>query len=135
MDSDGVNEGHQLTQLSTEVSEIKVVLNKVVEAISRLALFEERQDNVAKTTNKILERVERIEERQHRSDIESATNANQGERLKVLENVVKEMHIENERNKAQFQTVVWMVRGFWALVGSGGLLWLFNALTHTTITK
>jgi hypothetical protein len=119
----------EFLQLRSEFSEVKIVLNKVVEALNRLAVFEERQQNVAVLTNKILERVERIEERQHRADIDSAVNASTGNRLQAVEDCVKEMHLDTERHKASFATLKWLVATIWAVLGSGGALWLIQAIT------
>ena len=122
---------HQdLEGLQNEVSEMKGVLSKVVEALNQLALLNERQQQMQTTTDKILSRIERIENRQHKSDVENAGNTKASQRLQELEKAVLEMHIEGERHKAQVKTAMWMVRSAWAVLAGGGATWLVTFLQH-----
>ena len=70
--------------------------------------------------------MELISEKQHIFEIEGARNGPILSRVTAIEKGFLDMHVEDERNKARFQTIVWLVRGLWAVVGSAGLLWLFK---------
>lgn len=112
------NEIHALTQ---DVSEMKSLMSKMVEAINKIGLLDERQQTVAQALQKLDERMARMESKQQEADIARALNQASADRLNLIDAGFRELHIERERDKARFQTVIWMIRGLWATVTAGGL--------------
>lgn len=111
-------EFHTLTQ---DMSEVKTLMSKMVEAINKIALLDERQQTVTHVLQKLDERMARMESKQQEADIARALNQASADRLNLIDSGFRELHIERERDKARFQTVIWMIRGLWATVTAGGL--------------
>lgn len=130
-------EYHEFTGLKQDVTDMKSLMSRMVETMSRITVIEERQHAASEATNKALERMEQITERQHAYELANAGNTSVVSQVGRIETVIRELHVESERNKARFGTVVWMVRGLWAIVGltvgSGGLIWITHALTIAPI--
>jgi Flp pilus assembly protein TadB len=137
MGSESRVDSGELFHLRNDVNEMKIVLAKVADGINQLAVLGDRQATLTNTTNKILERIERIEERQHQADIDKASNASFSSRLAAVEDVVKEMHIDGERNKARISTATWLARVMWAVIAAcgGGVVWLLNHLPNSPLIK
>lgn len=107
--------------LSQDMSEMKTLMSKMVEAISRISLLDERQQVVAHALQKVDERMARMESKQQEADIARALSQSSADKLNLIDSGFREMHIDRERDKARFQTVIWMIRGLWATVTAGGL--------------
>ena len=111
---------------------MKSLMSRMVETISRISVIEERQNAVVQSTNKAIERMEAIADRQHASEIATAGAVGQAEKVKTLEKAVSDLQVENERNHARFDALVWVIRIMWvaggAVAGIAGLL-----LTSVTI--
>jgi hypothetical protein len=113
-----------------DIAEMKSLMGRMVEAIQRIALLEERQGASAQTQNKILETVEDLRQRQHAAELASATNSDIASRVKALEGAVRDQHVEREKDKARFDTLAWTIRALWAVAGSGALLWAAKLTNH-----
>lgn len=111
----------EIHALSQDVSEMKSLMSKMVEAINKIGLLDERQQTVAQALQKLDERMARMEAKQQEADIARALNQASTDRLNLIDQGFRELHIERERDKARFQTVIWMIRGLWATVTAGGL--------------
>lgn len=112
---------HEIHALAQDVSEMKSLMSKMVDAISRIGLLDERQQTVTAALQKLDERTVRIEDRQREAEIARALSQAGTDRLNLIDAGFRELHIERERDKARFQTVIWMIRGLWATVTAGGL--------------
>lgn len=120
-----VKEFHSLAQ---DVSDMKSLMSKMVEALNHISVINERQQTFTSLVQKLDERMERMENRQHQSDVTQAVAQASTSRLDLLDMGFRELHIDRERDKARFQTVVWMVRGLWAVAGVGGLIGLLRGI-------
>lgn len=109
----------EFQSLNSDIGEMKRLMSQMAEAISRISLLDERQQQVAGFMQRLDDRIARMESRQHESEIASAVNQVNGSRLASIEAGFRDVHLERERDKARFQTVVWMVRGLWAIAASG----------------
>lgn len=107
--------------LNRDIGEMKGLMSQMVEAINRISLLDERQQVVSQGLGKLDERVARLEHKQQEADIARALNQASTDRLNLIDMGFRELHIERERDKARFQTVIWMIRGLWATVAAGGL--------------
>jgi hypothetical protein len=128
-----IPDSSKLEAAVADIAEMKSLMGRMVEAIQRIALLEERQGASAQTQNKILETVEDLRQRQHEAELVSATNYDLSARVKTLESAVRDHHIEREKDKARFDTLAWTIRALWAVAGSGALLWaakLTNLLSN-----
>lgn len=105
--------------LVRDVGEMKGLMSQMVEALTRITLLDERQQVVGAFMQKLDERMARMEHRQQEAEIANALSQQGASRLTNVEAGFREMHLDRERDKARFQTVVWMVRGLWAVSGAG----------------
>ena len=111
----------EFQSLNRDIGEMKSLMSQMVEAISRISLLDERQQVVAQALQKLDERMARMEGKQQDADIARALSQTSSDRLNLIDMGFRELHIERERDKARFQTVIWMIRGLWATVTAGGL--------------
>lgn len=112
--------------IQKDITDMKTLMSQMVNAMNRITVIEERQQVAADAINKAVVRMELISDKQHVFEIEGARNGPIANRVDAIEKAFLEMHVEDERNKARFHTVVWLVRGLWAVVGSAGVLWFFK---------
>jgi hypothetical protein len=112
---------HEFQSLSQDMGEMKTLMGRMVDAINRITLLDERQQVVANFMEKLDDRMSRMETRQHEAELASVIIRGATSRTEALEVSYREMHIDRERDKARFQTVVWMIRGLWGIVGAIGI--------------
>jgi hypothetical protein len=123
----GYEEFHKL---AGDVGEVKLLMVKMVEALARISLLDERQQTVSTFMQKLDARMERMEARQHDAEIKSALAGGGFGRLEALETGWREIYIDRERDKARIQTMVWMVRALWAVAGTTA----FTLIAKTMVT-
>lgn len=122
---------HQEFQaLVEDMRDMKNLMSKMVDAISRIGLLDERQNVIATSLQKLDERTGRMEAKQQQAEIHSAVTQISHDRLGVLDAAVRELHVERERDKARIQTIVWMIRGLWAFAAAGGLAFATKFAGH-----
>lgn len=127
---------HQEFQvLVRDMNDIKGLMGKMVEALSRISVLDERTVTVNGFMQKLDERMGRMEARQHDADIARAVAQTSASRVDVLSKGFQEMHVERERDKARFQTIVWMVRGLWAVAAMGGVTYLSNLISIVKVAQ
>ncbi len=119
--SQAIVNAREFSALKQDITDMKSLMSRMVEAMSRITVIEERQHTMAQSTSKAIERMEAITERQHAYELVNAESASTVGRVGRLESVFQDLNIESERNKARFQTVVWTVRALWAVLGSGAI--------------
>ena len=122
---------HEFKSLSRDMGEMKALMSKMVDAVNRISLLDERQQSVSLSIQKIDERTARLEAKQQEAEISRAMSHASGDRLNLIDAGFRELHIERERDKARVQTIIWMIRGLWATVTAGGItivakLWGFQ---------
>lgn len=103
----------EFTVIERELGDMKSLMQRMVDAMTRLALLDERQQGMFDTSKEILKRIAGIEQRQHNAELTAAHNGDMAGRLKVLESAFKELHTERVTERASFKTAVWMVRAMW----------------------
>lgn len=114
-------------RLQGEVSDIKELMGQMTAALTRLALLEERQQSVTTTATKILDQIEGIRASQHNIELRLANYTDLQGRVERLESTVREIHLEQEREKsfvvASFRTTKLFIGGTWAvLLALGGVI-------------
>ena len=109
----------EFQSLNRDIGEMKSLMSQIADAITRITLLDERQQVVGAFMQKLDERMARMEHRQQETEIANALAQQGASRLTNVEAGFREMHLDRERDKARFQTVVWMVRGLWAICGTG----------------
>lgn len=128
-------QGHEVVRyqefqnLVNDVSDMKSLMSKIVDAINRIALLDERQQNTSAILEKLDTRMSAIEASLRSAEIRHATQEGNSSRIATLETALREVHVERERDKARFDTAVWMIRGIWAVLGSsiiGGVVFLLS---------
>ena len=109
----------EFQSLNRDIGEMKSLMSQIADAITRITLLDERQQVVGAFMQKLDERMARMEHRQQETEIANALAQQGASRLTNVEAGFREMYLDRERDKARFQTVVWMVRGLWAICGTG----------------
>jgi hypothetical protein len=114
------------TELTTKLDTMQALMGRMVDAMQRMAIIDERQQTQTDTSKRILERLESIEDRQHRADIEAARAGDTGSRIQALEAAFKEMHNERVEEKGKQDGMVKMVKWMWVGVPGvmAGITWL-----------
>lgn len=120
---------YEFDGLKKDITDMKSLMSRMVEAMGRITIIEERQHAASEVSNRTLERMEQIADKQHASEVTNAGNLSVLKRVSEIENTFLELHVEGERNKARFATFTWLVHALWAVVGSSGMFWLFKSLT------
>jgi hypothetical protein len=123
---------NRLVTLERDMSDMKALMQKMVDAITRMALLEERQASVKETTDKILDQINDIREHQAAVELAAARGQVSPSRIEALEGAIRETHVEHERNKARFQTLVWTVRAAW--IGGVAVVGVVAWLVQTAIS-
>lgn len=121
--------------LRRDVSDMKGLMAKMVDALGKIAVIDDRQQNSSVLTLKLIDRLERIEARQQSHDILDATRAGLTTRVETLETAVREDHLDMERNKARIETLKAAINtAFSALgvLGAGGAVALFKYFAGAT---
>lgn len=89
-----------IQRLADEIGEMKELMRRMTEAMSRISIIDERMTMM----QKFHDRVDR--------------------RLDTLEADLRKLHMEYERDKTRVHTTIWLVRAGWAAAGAGLLAWL-----------
>jgi hypothetical protein len=126
---------YEFASLKQDIGDMKLLMARMVEAMGRITVIEERQHVQATNTSKVLERMEEVTQRLHQNEVVNAAQSSIVQRVTNMEVVFREIHIESERNKARFDAVIWMVRGLWAVTvaGGAGLVWVIKAVIDAPI--
>lgn len=128
-------ENHELAAMQRDISDMKSLMGRMVDALAKITVIEERQHAMAQATNKVLDRMDAIATRQHEQDLAHATTASTIGKVEAIERAFRELYVDSERHKARFDTIVWTVRALWGVVGGGGLVWLIQAIAHNPLVK
>jgi hypothetical protein len=102
-----------------ELIDIKQAVSKMADALTRLALLEERYLTFHALLIKIAERQDMAEQKRHEQEVSAARISDIPARVAAVEAEFRVLHIERQEDKAKFKTLMWTVRAFWAIAGSG----------------
>ena len=122
----------RLVTLEKDVGDMKSLMSKMVDALTRMALIEERQQAMAQTNHRILEQIQDIRDHQAAVDLASARNSVSPDRVAAIELSIREDHLEHERNKARLEAVSWTIKTIWvagAAVASA-VVWVVTKVPH-----
>lgn len=127
MSSEQINVG-AFQAMQQDIGEMKSLMGRVVDALAKFAVIEERQDQTARAHERIVGRLEAMEQRQHQADIASALARDHADRIGRLEQVAREAHVESERQKAKFGAFTWSMRAVWTAGAAvvGVVAWIFK---------
>jgi hypothetical protein len=115
----------RLARLESGMEDMKALMQRMVDAMTHLAVIDERQQAMLDNNKEVIGRLERIEVRQHQAELNAASNGDVSGRVKTLEEATRDLHIEREKDMARLQTVVWMIRTMWlgVPVVIGAVVW------------
>lgn len=125
----------ELHQLRAEVTDIKIFIRQMADALTRLTILEERQQNVTATTNQILTQIDMIRGHQQAVALQTAREGDVPARFEAIDRVLSAMTIERAEEKARVGTVSNLVRAAWAVIsvsGVAGILTITKAFTVFT---
>lgn len=121
---------HEFLALKQDITDMKSLMSRMVEVLSRISVIEERQNQFSSTATEALKRMEEIAQRQHQHEVNNAANSTVANRVDALEVAARESYVEAERNKARFQTFTWIMRTLWVVViaGAASFAWLIDKI-------
>lgn len=126
MSEDRLNQ-EQFVSMRDDIADIKSSMGKIAEALTRLAVLEEKHTSVAQATNKILERIERIERTQHESEISKETFSRLFTAIETGQTQLNALQLNYATDKAKQEGVVKTIKALWFVVG-GLVLWAGSRL-------
>ena len=118
----------QLHGMQRDIQDMKSLMGRMVEAMAKIALIEERQQTMAAANQRIADGLEDIVKRQHAQELEHAQHGDIPARVLNIEKGFRELHLDNERNKTRVQTMMWIGGVAWTFIAGGGLLWISGVI-------
>lgn len=88
-----------IQRLAGEIGEIKELMRRMTETMSRITVIDER-----------INMMQKFDDRTDR-------------RMDSIENQLRKLHMDYERDKTRVHTTIWLVRALWAAAGAGALAW------------
>jgi len=107
----------ELAGLREDFSDMKGSMSKVAQALTTLAVLEERHQTVAATTNKILSRIEKIEERQINMDKREFSMIELAKKVDTAESRVKLLEDQRNLQTGQINGASGVIKVLWAVLG------------------
>lgn len=108
----------EIDNLRADINDMKSLMGRMVEAMTHLALIDDRQKAMSALNDKLVGRLEAMEQRQNRADIAAALAGDTSGRLLIVEKAIRDSHIEMEQFKASMKTGAFIGKVIWAVVGS-----------------
>ena len=108
-----------VTVMKADLSDMKASINRIADALTKLAILEDRQSAQMTLMEKTLSRLEALEDKQHATELRFATAMVSQERLANVESKVNEMSTKITGYEASGRTIGYSVKIFWAVFGGG----------------
>lgn len=111
--------------IRVELGEIRQAVNKMADALTRLARLEEKHTNIHDLLRRLMDRQDEEERKRHEQEIEAARAADIPQRVLNLEHAIRDMHIESAKEKAALAAYQRSAKLFWGaitFISSSGLL-------------
>jgi DNA repair ATPase RecN len=122
----------EMFSMKEDISDIKNSMGKIAEALTRLAVLEEKHTAVAQVTNRILERIESIERTQHDKEVSKETISRLFDSIDKTTAAFSSHREAYITDKAQADGVIKTIKALWVVVGSL-VLWVGGKIIMLSI--
>lgn len=112
----------QFETVREDISDIKGTLNKIADAVGRLAVLEDRQMNTTAVSAKMLERLERMEDRQRTAEVATSGYDRMIILVEGIDKRVKEVEVAQIKSDTSIKAYTRAVQIIWTILGSGLLI-------------
>lgn len=111
----------QIDQVQLDVRDMRSDVKVIAEAITRLAVMEERSQTLAASLERVASQVEKIDERQRNSEITRDVMVQVSTRLAAVEEKVDTTYVSQVKFEAKVQGMSNTLKVMWAAFGTGVL--------------
>jgi len=120
----GTDAGHTvaLDDLKADMSEVKQSLNQIANAITRIAVLEERSQIQTATQERIVQKLESLTESSREHDFFKNACLKMADRIEKLEDAERALEKEIAGFKGKAAGIGLSIKLFWAIFGVGGIV-------------
>lgn len=109
-----------MSSVKDDMREVKTSIHQIADALTKLAILEDRQATQLALVEKTLARLESLEEKQHVIEIRMAATGGTGERLTSLERSVGDIGTRVTSYEAAGKALGGGAKVLWAIAGAVG---------------
>lgn len=106
-----------VSQVQADMTEVKSSIKSIAEALTKLAVLDDRQLSHFKLLEKQLIRTEALEEKHHRMELQIASLLNGLEAQKRMQEDVDRLKSKVEANDVQKATIGLGAKAIWTMIG------------------
>lgn len=107
-----------VTQMQSDMSELKASIKSIAEALTKLAVLDDRQLTLFKSLEKQLIRMENLESRLHRFEVDMSAVQIAVRDLLEIRSSVHVIQAEMTASKVRRETISNGAKALWAVIGS-----------------
>ena len=109
----------QMAEVREDVREIRASMSKIADAITRLAVLEEKHQSINSACERMATKIEKIEERQRDAEHHNEAIVLLLKHKDEVEKKIADLEIEQVRIVSTAEGVSKTVKTVWALIGAG----------------
>lgn len=116
-----------ISTMKSDMRDMKAVVHKIAEAVTKLAILEDRQTSQTTLMEKVLTRVENVEDRLRQFELRLAMADVQIQRIAVIDQQVLDHQNRLSSIHAAGKTATVGIKAVWAVIGSaagGAIAWV-----------
>lgn len=117
-----------LASMRSDMNHIKEDISKIAEAMTRIAVLEEKHAVYAISQDKVVTRLERVEDRQRDSEVQANMIGQLTGRLEGLDSRLKTVEGVQTTATARIDGAMWLARTLYGIVGVGGVVAMLKYL-------
>ena len=117
----------EIREIRADMSDIRESVSKIADAMTRLAVLEERGVTANQLLQRVIDRQESLEDKLHQQELILAANDTIRHRLEVAENDVEMLKQREAALSASIRTGSTMIKSSWTVFG-GIIAYLFIKL-------
>lgn len=111
----------QMDEMKIDMKEIRSSISKIAEALTRLAVLEEKSHSHAATLERVVLKVDRIEERQRDAETIRDVVARNTQRIEMVEAKAEATKIGQIEFNAEVKGITKTIKVMWTAFGAGVL--------------
>ena len=122
-----------LNEMRSDIGDIRTSVGKIADAMTRLAILEERGATNAQLAEKLIERMDRVEARQHKQELEQVVNKNDEQRIAKTEDQIHTLQEAEISRAATLRTATYFARTGWTVFGGMLIYLVMHLFTESPI--
>lgn len=111
----------KMSGMGTELAGIRNSMGQIAEAITRLAVLEEKHQGIVTIVNKVVDKVDALEDRQAKNEMHRELVLQFVEEVKKLGAAIGQMQLDQASMRGQAKGASKVVQVMWTVMGSGVL--------------